>query len=165
MRRKLIAVALNLLRGTGLEGVTIDAVCRAAGLPTAVVLGHFPNRRALIEALLEEALDDFILSSREGGGSDPVALLQERTETARIDAIVLAAVARLAEGGVVNAKERHDLLELYAVSNHGGSAGHDVAVMAAIGMGLLRLLRAPLPRGLDRVTPDDLAGLAVEGPR
>jgi len=52
-RRQLVAVAAGLLSESGPRGLRIDRVARAAGVSRPVVYRFFPNRDALLIAVLE----------------------------------------------------------------------------------------------------------------
>lgn len=53
-RRQLLSVAAEVLEKHGVDGVRIPDVAAAAGVTRPVVYKHFPNRQALIMALLED---------------------------------------------------------------------------------------------------------------
>ena len=52
-RQQLIDAALRVIIEQGYEGVTIEAIARAAGVTRPVVYDHFPNLAELLQALIE----------------------------------------------------------------------------------------------------------------
>jgi AcrR family transcriptional regulator len=59
MRARLIDSALVTLQTNGINGLTLDAVAREAGVSKGGLLHHFPNKEALTEAILTTLLDHF----------------------------------------------------------------------------------------------------------
>ena len=53
-RRQILEVAARLLDERGVDGLRIPDVARAAGVTRPVIYRHFPNRQAILIALLEE---------------------------------------------------------------------------------------------------------------
>ncbi|GAB4547254.1 MAG: TetR/AcrR family transcriptional regulator [Anaerolineae bacterium] len=58
-RERLIEAALLTLQARGAAALTLDAVAREAGLSKGGLLHHFPNKDALIEALLRHLFKQF----------------------------------------------------------------------------------------------------------
>ena len=52
-REQLIEAALGVILEQGYEGVSIEAIARAAGVTRPVVYDHFPNLARLLQALIE----------------------------------------------------------------------------------------------------------------
>ncbi len=59
VRRALIDCAARLATECGLQAVTVQAVADAAGVTKGGLFHHFPNKQALIEAVLKDQLDKF----------------------------------------------------------------------------------------------------------
>lgn len=59
VRRALIECAGRLATECGLQAVTVQAVADAAGVTKGGLFHHFPNKQALIEAVLKDQLDRF----------------------------------------------------------------------------------------------------------
>jgi len=59
VRRTLIDCAARLATECGLQAVTVQAVADAAGVTKGGLFHHFPNKQALIEAVLKDQLDRF----------------------------------------------------------------------------------------------------------
>jgi AcrR family transcriptional regulator len=58
LRPALIAAGLSLLDAEGIEGVTIRACARAAGVSHAAPVNHFLDRRALLTALAVSCMEE-----------------------------------------------------------------------------------------------------------
>jgi len=58
LRRALLAAALKLLDNEGIEGVTVRAVARGAGVAHSAPANHFKDRAALLGALAEQIFED-----------------------------------------------------------------------------------------------------------
>lgn len=52
-RERLLRVAGDVVHRDGVRGLTLESVARAAGVSKGGLLYHFPNKRALIEAMAE----------------------------------------------------------------------------------------------------------------
>ena len=91
----ILRVAGEILNDDGLDGLSINAVCRQAGLTPPAVYRYFPNKYALLKALAErlmEAQDDVVLAvtrRRPPAQSEP-ALAEEMREVLREVAAVTA---------------------------------------------------------------------------
>ena len=72
LRSALLAHAHRILREEGLEGLTLRAVARAAGVSQAAPYRHFPDRRALMAAVASEGFEQLHQAMgqamSEGGG-------------------------------------------------------------------------------------------------
>ncbi len=55
----IILAANKLILGEGMEGFTLEAVAREAGVSKGGLLYHFPHKEALLEGILEYLLDRF----------------------------------------------------------------------------------------------------------
>ena len=53
-RRQILAVAAQLLEDKGVDGLRIPDIAAAAGVTRPIIYRHFPNRRAILMALLED---------------------------------------------------------------------------------------------------------------
>ena len=78
-REQLIAVARKVFSRRGFHTVTMDAVARAAGVTKPILYDHFPSKRELYLALLQEDLERLKGRLRE-------AIETSRGNRARIEA-------------------------------------------------------------------------------
>lgn len=58
-RRQLLDVAATLALESGMGGLTLDAVARAAGVSKGGLLHHFPSKQALFEGLFDSLVERF----------------------------------------------------------------------------------------------------------
>ncbi len=58
-RAHLVEAALATLRQHGASNLTLDAVAKASGVSKGGLLHHFPNKEALMDALLRQLFTDF----------------------------------------------------------------------------------------------------------
>jgi AcrR family transcriptional regulator len=58
-RAQLITAAFSTLREHGANKLTLDAVAKLAEVSKGGLLHHFPNKEALLDALLRQLLDDY----------------------------------------------------------------------------------------------------------
>lgn len=77
-RRRILEIALTeLLRD---PDASMDQIARAAGVVRRTVYGHFPNREALVGALIDGAVEALTeAENRESPAADPAAELARRT--------------------------------------------------------------------------------------
>lgn len=59
VRRQVLDVAVEILVERGARNLTLDAVARQAGVTKGGLIHHFPNRKALLNAMFESVLADF----------------------------------------------------------------------------------------------------------
>lgn len=71
LRRRLLDAAAELAVGGGVQAVTIEAVARAAGVTKGGLFHHFPDKEALIDALLRDLLDLFDAGIDRAMAQDP----------------------------------------------------------------------------------------------
>ena len=71
LKRALLEAALTLLRTEGVEGLTLRAVARAAGVSPAAPYRHFADRRALLGAIAEDGFRRFGEALRNAMSSAP----------------------------------------------------------------------------------------------
>lgn len=57
-RARILGAAARILRTNGIAGASVDVVMSKAGLTHGGFYGHFKNKWAMIEAALDEAIDD-----------------------------------------------------------------------------------------------------------
>lgn len=78
LKRVLFEVALGRLDEHGLEGVTIRAVAKEAGVSHGAPVNHYPDRRALLTAIakaqFETLLADIEVRLDEAGGGDGLSI-------------------------------------------------------------------------------------------
>lgn len=82
LRGELIDAASRLLAELGdAERLSIRAVARAAGVTAPSTYRHFPDKRSLVRAVVEERFRDFdrVLDQAEAGSSDPFDALKRRS--------------------------------------------------------------------------------------
>jgi AcrR family transcriptional regulator len=65
LRRALLDAALQMLTEHGLQGLTLRAVARRAGVSEAAPYHHFANKAALVEALVVETLQQLAQNLQE----------------------------------------------------------------------------------------------------
>lgn len=71
VRRLLLDAAARIATETGVADVTVDAVCRAAGVTKGAFFHHFPTKAALIAALFEDLIERFGRAISEAADADP----------------------------------------------------------------------------------------------
>jgi len=79
LRDEILAAATRLLEKTGSEeAVTLRAVARGVGISAPSIYAHFPDRSAIVEAVVDQAFTDFTAAIVAGVGtaSDPVERLR-----------------------------------------------------------------------------------------
>ncbi len=82
LRGELIDAASRLLAELGdAERLSIRAVARAAGVTAPSTYRHFPDKRSLVRAVVEERFRDFdrVLDQAQAGSSDPFDALKRRS--------------------------------------------------------------------------------------
>jgi AcrR family transcriptional regulator len=68
---QLLAAANKVIVSQGVEALTLDAVANAAGVSKGGLLHHFPNKEALIAAMVQQALDKFVEALNDELARDP----------------------------------------------------------------------------------------------
>ena len=83
LRAEILAGATELLERTGSEeAVTLRAVARQVGISAPSIYSHFPDREAIVDAIVDGAFADFNAAIREAsdaatsGGEGPLARLR-----------------------------------------------------------------------------------------
>src|ERR1700722_5112641 len=79
LRADILAGAPQLLEQTGSEeAVTLRAVARQVGISAPSIYGHFPDREAIVDAIVDDAFSDFnqAISSAIEDKADPLARLR-----------------------------------------------------------------------------------------
>lgn len=79
LRDEILTAATRLLEETGSEeAVTLRAVARGVGISAPSIYAHFPDRSAIVEAVVDQAFTDFTAAIVAGVGmaSDPVERLR-----------------------------------------------------------------------------------------
>lgn len=72
-RQHLLTVAGDIIVESGLAGITLDAVARAAGVSKGGLLHHFPSKQDLLSGLIVNLYDKFRARLREFAEADPIA--------------------------------------------------------------------------------------------
>ena len=81
LRESLLAAGLGLLRERGIEGVTLRATARRAGVSHAAPYHHFPNKAHLIEALAVRGFQEFTQSLQHAWEGTPGNSLEKLRAT------------------------------------------------------------------------------------
>jgi AcrR family transcriptional regulator len=68
-RARLLAAARELLAAQGVD-VSLREVARAAGVGVGTLYRHFPTREELVDAVLEEAMEEFLAAERAALAAD-----------------------------------------------------------------------------------------------
>jgi AcrR family transcriptional regulator len=79
LREEILAGATSLLEETGSEdAVTLRAVARQIGISAPSIYAHFPDREAIVDAIVDSAFHDFNTAIYEAidGVTDPLARLR-----------------------------------------------------------------------------------------
>lgn len=87
LREALLTAGQQLLDREGIEGVTIRACARCAGVSHAAPINHFPDRRALLTALAVQCMDQLDRQTRDA------LALAEPAPRARLEALWDVSVA------------------------------------------------------------------------
>lgn len=87
LREALLTAGQHLLDREGIEGVTIRACARSAGVSHAAPINHFPDRRALLTALAVQCMDQLDRQTRDA------LALAEPAPRARLEALWDVSVA------------------------------------------------------------------------
>jgi AcrR family transcriptional regulator len=83
LRAEILAGATELLEGTGSEeAVTLRAIARKVGISAPSIYSHFPDREAIVDAIVDDAFRDFNAAIRNAAdaalesGAGPLARLR-----------------------------------------------------------------------------------------
>lgn len=71
LRQALVDVAIDLLRESGPEALTLRGAARAAGVSQAAPYRHFKDRRALVAAVADDGFRRLRLAMSEGATPEP----------------------------------------------------------------------------------------------
>lgn len=102
-RQKLIAAAREIWGTSGVADVTVRGVCSAAGLTTRYFYEQFPNREAIVFAVIDEVRAEMLAALVEAGVGDPGTLTDKLTSALTAFLEIIAAdphVHRIATGDV-----------------------------------------------------------------
>jgi AcrR family transcriptional regulator len=77
LRDEILDGARTLIEERGEQAVTLRAVARSVGIAAPSIYAHFPDRGAIVSALVDEAFDELamLVTSATDGETDPVARL------------------------------------------------------------------------------------------
>jgi AcrR family transcriptional regulator len=126
-RAQILDAAARTVEQQGAGHLTIDAVAAQAGLSKGGVLYHFPSKRALLAAMLEDLLESATARNRtleaQLGDTTPLraAILSEQQQTPRERAMSLALLAAAAEDPQLVAPAREFLVEFFDRATQGAS--------------------------------------------
>jgi AcrR family transcriptional regulator len=77
LRKALIEATLKIIEESGLESVTVREAGARAGVSSGAPFRHFPNKKALLTAVAEEAMTRFraeiVLALKKAPADDPIA--------------------------------------------------------------------------------------------
>lgn len=73
LRSNLLIQALRIIQASGLQGLTLDAVAREAGVSKGGLLHHFPSKQALIDAMVEQVFTLIDIGIEDALAKDTVA--------------------------------------------------------------------------------------------
>lgn len=79
MRESIVSAAAEILEETGNEdAVSLRAIARQIGITAPAIYAHFPDREAILEAVVSDAFTDLhtVLSTATSGQTNPVARLR-----------------------------------------------------------------------------------------
>jgi AcrR family transcriptional regulator len=79
LRAEILAAATRLLESSGSEeAVTLRAVARAVGIAPPSIYAHFPDREAIVDAVVDEVFREFgaLLEAAVRADTDPVTRLR-----------------------------------------------------------------------------------------
>ena len=100
-RQRVLHAATTIVGRAGAANLTIDGVAAESGLSKGGVLYHFPSKRALLEGMLEQLLEEAetrAIGLRDKGCSSLEAWIEsERTQSAAERSTSLALLANAAE--------------------------------------------------------------------
>lgn len=69
-RIQILAAASSIVKNHGLEKLTLEAVAKEAGISKGGLLYHFPNKRALINGMVEESVNNFMADIHDRVSTD-----------------------------------------------------------------------------------------------
>tara|TARA_R110000868_G_scaffold42158_19_gene143068 strand:+ start:3316 stop:3990 length:675 start_codon:yes stop_codon:yes gene_type:complete len=77
-RREIFRTAMSLFAASGYDGVTIEDICRDAGVAKATFFLHFENKAALLKDFNDEITQSLIerMAGHEGSAEEQLVLLQ-----------------------------------------------------------------------------------------
>ena len=151
IRRTLLDGAARLAVERGLGAITVQAVAEAAGVTKGGLFHHFPNKQALVEAVIADLLErlDAEIDTSIGRDTEPrgsftrayVAAAFADRERGNASPWTALSVSMLAEPGLrcLWAAWLDGRLARHAETDHGPT--FDVVRLAADGVWLARLLR------------------------
>ena len=145
--------------------VALDEIARRAGCGIATLYRHFPDRAALMKAVVLDALEHTVAQARAAADeeAEPFAALVRYMHAAldvRAAAVIpalLGAVPLATDSEIVRARERGSRTVQYLVdaAHRAGALRPDVT-FADVGLLIVRLSR-PLPGSFTRPQNDELA--------
>ncbi len=149
---RILESAARIVGQAGAAHLTIDAVAEAAGLSKGGVLYHFPNKRSMLEGMLNKVLTD--VGQRTAGyraqlGDEPGAairarLLEEQEQSGQERAMARALLAAAAEDPGLLDPAREFLGQSFAEIRDASAAGDQdlaqILLLAAEGLRFLEML-------------------------
>ncbi len=75
-RQRLLDAALQVYAERGADDASLDEIARRAGVGIGTLYRHFPTRRALLEAVYRDQVEDLCQAAREQPGEAPEQTLE-----------------------------------------------------------------------------------------
>ena len=118
-KRVVLDAAAKVVQHTGAGHLTIEGVAREAGLSKGGVLYHFPNKKALLEGMLQSLIDGIDARAHEDADREEPNILRAlvRAESTQSDAeraMSRAILAAAAEDPELLAPARRYFTDVYA---------------------------------------------------
>jgi len=79
-RQAIVSAAISLIAERGLEGFRVRMVATSAGMNHATLLHYFPNKQALVEAVVDQLLEQLRGEGRQHGEPSPWEALSHEFE-------------------------------------------------------------------------------------
>jgi AcrR family transcriptional regulator len=78
LREEILDAARTLIEDSGEQAVSLRSVARQVGIAAPSIYAHFPDREAIVSALVDEAFDELsaVVTSATDAASGPVAKLR-----------------------------------------------------------------------------------------
>lgn len=154
---EIATAALPLLLEQGVESVTIDAICGAAGIAKGSFYRYFDDKIALVEHLLQPLSDEL-----HAVIDDTEQALRDARDVERLEQAYQLLAARVSEALL----SRTDVVQLYLQESRAPGVGARAPIAElgeAVGAGAIRLTIAARSHGLLRDVDPAVSALAVVG--
>lgn len=134
LKTALLEAGIALLAREGLDGLTLRAVARAAGVSHAAPYHHFADKTALLAAIAGHGFDALDREIRTRGGETPADRLQTAAVTYVGFAVANPELFRLMFSSAVSPPDAHPELRAAASRAYGhitGAVGDETAAVAS----------------------------------